>query len=29
MGIGLTMTREWLERAGAEGRAVIDAFKSM
>ena len=29
MSIGETMTSEWLERAGAEGQAVIDAFKKM
>ncbi len=26
-GIGATMTREWVERAGTEGQAVLDAFK--
>lgn len=26
--IGDTMTAEWLERAGADGKAVIDAFKA-
>ena len=29
MAIGDTMTTEWLERAGAEGQAVIDAYKGM
>jgi TRAP-type C4-dicarboxylate transport system substrate-binding protein len=27
--IGDTMTKEWLEKAGAEGKAVIDAYKAM
>ncbi|WP_299622564.1 TRAP transporter substrate-binding protein [Pelagibius sp.] len=27
--IGATMTKEWLEKAGAEGQAVIDAYKAM
>ena len=27
--IGETMTTEWLQDAGAEGRAVVDAFKSL
>ena len=27
--IGDTMTKEWLDRAGAEGKAVIDAYKAM
>lgn len=27
--IGETMTKEWLERAGAAGKAVIDAYKKM
>ncbi|MCP5036823.1 MAG: TRAP transporter substrate-binding protein [Rhodobacteraceae bacterium] len=27
--IGVTMTTEWLEAAGAEGQAIIDAFKAM
>ena len=26
--IGETMTAEWLERAGASGKAVIDAYKA-
>ena len=25
--IGDTMTSEWLEKAGADGKAVVDAFK--
>lgn len=29
MAIGETMTAEWLEKAGAEGQAVIDSFKNM
>ena len=29
MTIGDTMTREWLERAGESGKAVIDAYKKM
>ena len=29
MTIGDTMTKEWLERAGASGKAVIDAYKKM
>jgi len=28
-GFGETMTNEWLENAGADGQAVIDAYKSM
>lgn len=27
--IGATMTEEWLENAGADGKAVIDAYKKM
>ncbi|MCJ8309110.1 MAG: TRAP transporter substrate-binding protein [Rhizobiaceae bacterium] len=27
--IGKTMTAEWLENAGAEGKAIVDAFKAM
>lgn len=27
--IGVTMTTEWLESAGAEGQAIVDAFKAM
>ena len=27
--IGATMTKEWLDKAGAEGQAVIDAYKAM
>ena len=27
--IGKTMTTEWLEKAGAEGQAIVDAFKAM
>ena len=27
--IGETMTSEWLEAAGDEGKAIIDAFKGM
>ncbi len=27
--IGETMTAEWLESAGAEGKAIVDAFKAM
>ncbi len=27
--IGETMTAEWLEKAGAEGKAIVDAFKAM
>ncbi len=27
--IGATMTKEWLEKAGADGKAVIDAYKAM
>ena len=27
--IGQTMTSEWLENAGAEGKAIVDAFKAM
>ncbi len=29
IGIGDTMTQEWLERAGDEGKAVVDSYKSM
>ena len=25
--IGATMTEEWLQKAGADGKAIIDAFK--
>lgn len=28
-GFGQTMTKEWLESAGAEGQAIVDAFKKM
>ena len=28
-GFGDTMTKEWLERAGAEGQAIVDAFGKM
>jgi TRAP-type C4-dicarboxylate transport system substrate-binding protein len=28
-GIGETMTTEWLEAAGADGAAIVDAFKAM
>ncbi|MBL8765657.1 MAG: C4-dicarboxylate ABC transporter substrate-binding protein, partial [Phycisphaerae bacterium] len=24
--VGVTMTAEWLEKAGPEGRAIVDAF---
>ncbi len=27
--IGETMTSEWLEKSGAEGKAIVDAFKAM
>ena len=27
--IGVTMTNEWLEAAGEEGAAIVDAFKAM
>lgn len=27
--IGVTMTNEWLEAAGADGAAIVDAFKTM
>ena len=27
--IGATMTSEWLEKAGDEGKAIVDAFKAM
>ena len=27
--IGATMTNEWLEAAGDEGAAIVDAFKAM
>jgi TRAP-type C4-dicarboxylate transport system substrate-binding protein len=27
--IGATMTKEWLEKAGADGKAVIDSYKAM
>ena len=27
--IGETMTAEWLEKAGAEGKAIVDSFKAM
>ncbi len=27
--IGVTMTNEWLDAAGAEGKAIVDAFKGM
>ncbi|MDU8927302.1 TRAP transporter substrate-binding protein [Alisedimentitalea sp. MJ-SS2] len=27
--IGVTMTNEWLEAAGDEGKAIVDAFKAM
>ncbi len=27
--IGVTMTAEWLEAAGAEGQAIVDAFRAM
>ena len=27
--IGATMTKEWLEKAGADGKAIIDAYKAM
>lgn len=28
-GIGATMTEEWLSKAGDEGKAIVDAFRSM
>lgn len=28
-GIGETMTNEWLEATGAEGKAIVDSFKAM
>ena len=28
-GIGEVMTKEWLEKAGPEGKAIVDAFKAM
>jgi TRAP-type C4-dicarboxylate transport system substrate-binding protein len=28
-GFGDTMTKEWLEKAGPEGKAIIDAYKAM
>jgi hypothetical protein len=27
--IGVTMTDEWLAKAGDEGKALVDAFKAM
>ena len=27
--IGQTITNEWLEKAGAQGQAVIDSYKAM
>lgn len=27
--IGVTMTNEWLEAAGDEGKAIVDAFRAM
>ena len=27
--IGQTMSDEWMESAGAEGKAIVDAFKAM
>jgi len=27
--IGVTMTSEWLEKTGAEGKAIVDAFQAM
>jgi hypothetical protein len=27
--VGDTMLKEWLEKAGPEGQAVVDAFKKM
>ena len=27
--IGVTMTNEWLEAAGDEGKALVEAYKSM
>ena len=27
--IGATMTDEWLDKAGDDGKAVVDAFKAM
>ncbi len=28
-GFGETMTKEWLEKAGADGQAIVDAYKKM
>ena len=28
-GVGETMTDEWLKAAGADGQAIVDAFKGM
>jgi TRAP-type C4-dicarboxylate transport system substrate-binding protein len=28
-GFGATMTSEWMEKAGADGKAIIDAYKAM
>jgi len=27
--VGDTMLQEWLQKAGAEGQAVVDAYKKM
>jgi hypothetical protein len=27
--IGETMTEEWLEQAGADGKTIIDSYKAM
>ncbi len=27
--IGVVMTSEWLEKTGAQGKAIVDAFKAM
>jgi hypothetical protein len=27
--VGDTMLKEWLDKAGAEGKAVVDAYKKM
>ena len=27
--VGDTMLKEWLEKAGAEGKAVVDAYKKL
>ena len=27
--VGETMLKEWLEKAGPEGQAVVDAYKKM